>query len=302
MSSPSSFEIISPYTVVELPRRHSDEFSSNYGSFRLISSDFVVFHFPKWLLAYISPVFGDMFALGDSMRDNDCQEVTLQEDSTSLDLLLRFIDPKKANPRLDLDVTPGLLEAGRKYQIDTLSDWVYGWLCDAISVADDRCESFGTSQMAQILEIGTTYDFPHLSRLALRRLIKAPSKELIESNVSRSKLYDHLMRLRTGRIEWFREQIGKILHGGAPIRLLKDHTFLLNDMKYAEIMQTVVKLSFEIASEPSLACVDRYWPTKLYDEYIHGSKEKMASLRKAALCLEFELPELPNTSGHLLAS
>ncbi|KAG8809001.1 hypothetical protein FRC17_003659, partial [Serendipita sp. 399] len=219
-----------------------------------------------------------MFTLGAASVDREeCQEVTLQENSASLDLLLRFIDPKKANPKLNLDVIPGLLEAGRKYQIDTLGDWVHSWIYDYLSALGSKY------QMVQVVEIGTMFEFPHLCRMALCALIKAPSNELMESNASRIRLYDHLMRLRTRRVEWFREEISKIVHGGAPIRLLKDHTFIINDLKYVEIMQTLMKLVFEVASEPSFACVARYWPKQLYNDYIHGSEEKMELLKQAAL-------------------
>jgi hypothetical protein len=83
----------------------------------LKSSDGVVFYVSRFLLAYTSPVFKDILALGPK-NSTETMKNPLQftEDEETLDLLFRHIDPTLPNLPLDKHMIPQLLEAARKYQ------------------------------------------------------------------------------------------------------------------------------------------------------------------------------------------
>ncbi|KAG8794189.1 hypothetical protein FRC17_008327, partial [Serendipita sp. 399] len=180
-------------------RSHSQEFPPGYGDFQLISSDLVVFHYNRWLLAYVSPVFRDMFAVAGS-EASGTQELKLTEDAATLTLLLQFIDPKKPSPKANFDNITQMLEAGRKYQLENTAEWARNWIAENPSARKDEMNSFSVSRAAQLLDVGTIYDIPDLSRHALRVLIKAPIMELAASTAPRSSLYAHLTKLRSERI------------------------------------------------------------------------------------------------------
>ncbi|CAG7850754.1 SubName: Full=Uncharacterized protein {ECO:0000313/EMBL:CCA68487.1} [Serendipita indica DSM 11827] len=57
---------------------NSRDFPPGYGDFKLISSDKVAFHIPRSLLTHVSPVFRDMFAMGDGPS-----ELQVTEDATA---------------------------------------------------------------------------------------------------------------------------------------------------------------------------------------------------------------------------
>jgi hypothetical protein len=50
---------------------YSKEFPEGYGDFEFKSKDGVIFHFPRFLLSHVSPVFKDMFQLGDGAPKQD---------------------------------------------------------------------------------------------------------------------------------------------------------------------------------------------------------------------------------------
>ncbi|KAG8776076.1 hypothetical protein FRC16_004634, partial [Serendipita sp. 398] len=97
---------------------HSPEFPENYGDFRLISSDRVVFSFPRFLLAHVSPVFKDMLEIGTEYPMGQQAELRLAENFTTLDQLLRLLDPTKRPLPIHIDTIEGLLESAQKYQVE----------------------------------------------------------------------------------------------------------------------------------------------------------------------------------------
>jgi hypothetical protein len=136
----------------------SKAFYEGYGDFALQSSDGVIFHISRFLLAYASPVFEDMFnlAAGNGHRmsissmsmadevdthqihassnamgsegilvakEHKSQAVILTENATTLDLLFRHIDPKQTPHPLRENTIRQLLEAARKYQLSSVSTW-----------------------------------------------------------------------------------------------------------------------------------------------------------------------------------
>ncbi|KAG8810740.1 hypothetical protein FRC17_002807, partial [Serendipita sp. 399] len=110
---------------------YSTEFPPGYGDLQIISYDNVVFHFHKWLLAYMSPVLADMIRAGARHGHRQgVQELKLNDSSIELGELLRFVDPKMINPTLEHDTFTRLLEIGRKYEVTKLIDWIKTWVSD----------------------------------------------------------------------------------------------------------------------------------------------------------------------------
>ncbi|KAG8807127.1 hypothetical protein FRC17_004640, partial [Serendipita sp. 399] len=144
-----------------------------------------------------------MFALGVAGAP---QELTVPEDSATLDFFLRFVDPKKKNPALEFDDLPKLLELARKYQLDDVTEWVKQWISENPATIMEKMDFVSTSRAAEILDLGTVYDVPNLSRYALRVLIKASMTALATSSAPTSPLYAHLMKLRAERIELLQKE------------------------------------------------------------------------------------------------
>ncbi|KAG8847978.1 hypothetical protein FRB91_011282 [Serendipita sp. 411] len=138
--------------------RDSEEFPVGYGDIRLISSDRVIFHFQQWLLMYMSPVFKDMFTIGNAKGSNNPPSVILSEDSKTLSMVLQFIDPMKDNPALEFTILSHLLEAARKYQFGKIKDWVASWLNGNDPAVEATATQFSITQAIELLEVGTTFD------------------------------------------------------------------------------------------------------------------------------------------------
>jgi hypothetical protein len=101
--------------------KYAENFPEGYGDFAFQSSDGVIFHFPKFLLSFVSPVFKDMYDMVDSTTNSEILKLT--EDAETLDFLLRVIDPTKDSPSLIQEVVEKLLNAADKYQIDGVQSW-----------------------------------------------------------------------------------------------------------------------------------------------------------------------------------
>jgi hypothetical protein len=101
--------------------KYAENFPEGYGDFAFQSSDGVIFHFPKFLLSFVSPVFKDMYDMVDSAASDEILKLT--EDAETLDSLLRVIDPTKDSPSLIQGVVERLLNAADKYQIDGVQSW-----------------------------------------------------------------------------------------------------------------------------------------------------------------------------------
>ncbi|KAG8797702.1 hypothetical protein FRC16_008597 [Serendipita sp. 398] len=101
----------------------SPDFPENYGDFRLISSDGVTFSFPRFLLAHVSPVFKDMLEIGTGNPMGQQAELRLAENFTTLDQLLRLLDPTKKPLPIHIDTIEGLLESAQKYQVERVFEY-----------------------------------------------------------------------------------------------------------------------------------------------------------------------------------
>ncbi|KAG8847974.1 hypothetical protein FRB91_011278 [Serendipita sp. 411] len=235
----------------------------------------------------MSPVFKDMETLGAMRQEGNNREISLSEDEPTWSTILCFIDPKKKNPPLDYKSLPKLLEAGRKYQIDEVRNWVEWWLLENESAVD--------SEAIELLAMGVDYDVPRYSQLALRFLIKAPIEGLFDAALARSKLYQHLMKLRTERIKHLHQELKTILSGGASNQKITNGEFSIKDKDYMDISRAMVQVISAISFQPSYACCTRNWPDILSGDYVYLSRDKMEKFKQNCQRLEAEFPALPTT-------
>lgn len=154
----------------ESPPGTSQRFSEGYGDFQLVSSDSIVFHFPKFLLSHCSPVFRDMFAVGTQTD----KPLILSESALTIDALLRFLDPEQPLAPLNPNTIVSLLEAASKYDIPRVFSW---WETEM----ETRIQAPLVS-----LALGLCYRRKHAVRLALRELTRVNVYELkVTSGLSR---------------------------------------------------------------------------------------------------------------------
>ncbi|CCA73443.1 hypothetical protein PIIN_07397 [Serendipita indica DSM 11827] len=269
---------------------YSKDFPEGYGDFKLIASDGVIFCFPKAFLSWMSPVFADMLSVGGDTSDaGDIQkQVSVTEDSTTLDLLLRFFDPKKKVRPLEEQTLPALLEAARKYQVPEVMDW---W------EEQVKLEKQGPSN-----EVTTVIKYPMLSlalavrhgldntaRLALRELIKAPSSEIQTKLHFDSTLLTHLIQLRQERY--------KILSSKMLDYYMSRDRCVDCIWHYAELSHHMARLIAALADEPSLRICQTAvsWPVSPC-RWVHwaSSQEMLEKWWISEITtLEDELPSLP---------
>jgi len=103
-------------------------FPPGYGDFALQSSDGLICHISRHILAYMSETFRDMFSLPapEGKEEQSTESHTpleLTESGQILELFLTHIDPKRQNLRIDPSAIISLLEMARKYQVPTITEW-----------------------------------------------------------------------------------------------------------------------------------------------------------------------------------
>jgi hypothetical protein len=99
----------------ETVTRDSTIFPPGYGDFALESSDGLICHFPRHLLAYMSETFRDMSSLpagqGQVGHSNESQTpLKVAEPGQILELFLQNIDLKQPTPPIDQSTIVPLLE------------------------------------------------------------------------------------------------------------------------------------------------------------------------------------------------
>ncbi|PVF91438.1 hypothetical protein CPB86DRAFT_686542, partial [Serendipita vermifera] len=175
---------------------HSKEFPEGYGDFIFKSMDGVIFHFPRFLLSHVSPVFRDMYLVCDGAQK---QEITiLTEDHATLEYFLRHIDPAKDTPQLDWDRVANVLQAAEKYQVNTIFKWFEREV--DLSLTSDRSRMVPNPTLC--LALARRYDLQMTARISLRQLIKCPISEITESPHVDSALLKHIFNLRTTRMQF----------------------------------------------------------------------------------------------------
>jgi hypothetical protein len=198
--------------------RQSETFHEGYGDFAIKSSDGVIFHMPSFLLSYMSPVFKDMFALGPPRGNHDQTQpqqepVCLTEDSKTLDLLFRHIDPKQTPQPLDEHTIPNLLEAANKYQVSFVMTWFDKEARASKQIRQDAqispVDALISSNPTLVLSLASRYGLSSLAREALLiRLGGLPIED--EELILGLELYNLTRRLRRERLKLFMETIRKI--------------------------------------------------------------------------------------------
>ncbi|KAG8804992.1 hypothetical protein FRC18_006926 [Serendipita sp. 400] len=265
--------------------RTSLEFPEGHGDFKLISSDGVVLHFPKFLLSYQSPVFEGMFA-ACSPNAASSHELQLTEDSDTLDCFLRYLDPKKKFVPPKINLVEPLLEASRKYDVPRITEWWEEQMMTRWKGVPAETEEI--SRPIECLAIASRFNLDSLARVVLRELIKAPITDL-KSDVSfESRMFTHLILLRANRIGWFDNKVASYLNV----------TPLVNcpSSNYHQLMhRALMAVVREFHQEPSWKTINRHlndWTCPC--RHFQGSQEVFNSWKGEIEALEAEIPELPS--------
>jgi hypothetical protein len=197
----------------------SDVFCEGYGDFALQSSDGVTFYFPSFLLSYISPVFKDMIAAGDTANKNDTEpaetshttydpikRVELTEHSRAIDAFLRHIDPNQSTPVLGEYEIRYLLEAGRKYQVPTIATWFEAEATKRVLSPHDPDPDVGQSLLtrkpALVISLAMEYNIKPLAQRAIQ--YRAGHTSLGRDDIGMGeKAWSHICYFRQRRTELY---------------------------------------------------------------------------------------------------
>jgi hypothetical protein len=171
--------------------KYADNFPGGYGDFAVQSSDGVIFHFPQFLLSFVSPVFRDMYEMGNNATNSEILKLT--EDAETLDLLFQFIDPTKEPPRLIWETVVKFMDAADKYQVNG----VLSWFQKEAELEASRKNSIGYPLIC--FEVAARFNLKDLINLAARDLIKSPKGNLEFSPTVDSRLVSRIYQLRADR-------------------------------------------------------------------------------------------------------
>ncbi|PVG00432.1 hypothetical protein CPB86DRAFT_871951 [Serendipita vermifera] len=198
--------------------QESERFPKTYGNFPMQSNDGVIFHFPHVLLAYMSPVFNDMFSLsstrGQGNGTQDDSPLEISEDSAVLEQFLSHLDPKTAELTIDEATISRVLELARKYQVHSIMDWFEK---EVISLrvpifSSTSARSLLTTNPSLVLYLATTYDLPQTARIACKILAGCDSSLLNFEGIGISlKVYLYVSKLRQTRIFRYKGYIKYLL-------------------------------------------------------------------------------------------
>ncbi|KAG8797703.1 hypothetical protein FRC16_008598 [Serendipita sp. 398] len=269
----------------------SAEFPKNYGDFRLVSSDGVVFSFPRFLLSHMSPVFKDMLEIGTADSMGRDAELRLAEDSTTLDQLLRFLDPAKRPLPIDISTVDRLLESAQKYQIER----VFEYWEEQMTVRDASMKVVEIRCPMVTLSLATRFHRRHMLKLALRELIRGPDTNLHSPSngfLIGPTIIIHATRLRQQRSE---KLIGRIREHQKS--LAQRHT-CCRESEFTFMKGTVIPFILELIKEPSWNTFERHmdcWngcPVGV-KWHLSSSRTVFNDWKASILEEEEELPELP---------
>jgi hypothetical protein len=233
MSQPESQETVRPPTA-----RVSKTFCEGYGDFALKSSDEIVFYISRFLLAYSSPVFHDMFNLGGAIERFESVQITegmdisdakreikpiqVSEDAHTLDLILRHIDPKQVAAPINETTIEKLLEAARKYQLLPIMSWFSAEAMKHVEHPNNPIP--GRSLMAHnpllVLSLATEYEMPVLAQQAVCAIVTGEIVLLQKDVNIRLDMYRRVYALREERVQWYLGLIGSIaakVYRGKPV-------------------------------------------------------------------------------------
>ncbi|KAG8833240.1 hypothetical protein FRC17_011071 [Serendipita sp. 399] len=170
-----------------------------YGDFVLKSSDGVVFHFSRSILAYMSDFFRGMFELPATEKNQGTARnpLVLTEAAAVIEVFLQQIDPKNPTPTIDHDTVIGLLEMARKYQVQTIFDRFQ------IMMRRERDQYTGLlfSRPLAVLYIALQHDLEMVGKWALQELMQCSSRYIENDEVEiPAKTFQYIHRLRRERL------------------------------------------------------------------------------------------------------
>jgi hypothetical protein len=200
-------------TMEETATRDSTVFPPGYGDFALESSDRLICHFPRHLLAYMSETFRDMFSLpareGQEGHSNELQTpLKVSEPGQILELFLQNIDPKQPTPSIDQSTIVLLLEAAQKYQASTITKWFEeeATLKQENTNPSQRStlESFAATHPVLTLYCAVHFNLPTTGRFALQEFARCHiSRTLPTKTCFDIPSYLEGVKLRENRREHF---------------------------------------------------------------------------------------------------
>lgn len=182
--------------------RHSELFPEGYGDFVLKSSDGVIFHFPRYLLSHVSPVFKDMLEICNHTTGDEA--LSLTEDSVMLETLLLFIDPVKEARPLNWVTVEGFISVADKYQVGGIPKWFER------EVGMERLYDRGMTSPMLCLGLAIRYRLPEVEKHALQHLVKCHVDQIELHPAVDSRFMVHLLKLRTERTRQLSEAIFEI--------------------------------------------------------------------------------------------
>ncbi|PVF93741.1 hypothetical protein CPB86DRAFT_876895 [Serendipita vermifera] len=176
---------------------HSNEFPEGYGDFVFKSSDGVIFHFPRFFLSHVSPVFKDMFASSGTTQDQETP--TLTKDYATLECFLRHIDPAKEAPQLDWERVTDVLQAAEKYQVNNIFKWSereveLSFTSSQYPALPSRYPALPNPMLC--LALARRYDLQTTAQLSLHRLERCPLSEITGSPHVDSTLLKRIIDMR----------------------------------------------------------------------------------------------------------
>jgi hypothetical protein len=181
------------------------------------SSDGIVFYFPRSLLAYMSPVFNDMFSLGSNIRRGERTEtispLEISESSAALESFLCHLDPKITHSSIEEATIGQVLELARKYQVQSIFDWFEK---EVVSLrgpvfSPGRASSLIMTNPSLVLHLAATYDLPQTARRACKVLAGCDASLLdCEHSGIDLKIYLYITNLRLLRIYRYKDYIQRL--------------------------------------------------------------------------------------------
>jgi hypothetical protein len=192
--------------------RYSTNFPHGYGNFEVISSDNVIFSFPRGVLEHVSPVFKDMFAIGITEELNREGPLPLVEHAETIEGFLLYIDPLKDTPDFTIDSAVSLVEAATKYQVPRMVDAFEKWAKKTKS----GCAAMKT-EPALFLSIAERFCLPEIGATAMASIAKADKTCVSLSKYPLTTMtIVQIMEVRAKRAHYLVEELEKFIKSKIP--------------------------------------------------------------------------------------
>ncbi|KAG8805474.1 hypothetical protein FRC18_006683 [Serendipita sp. 400] len=204
--------------------RTSDRFPSGYGDMTLQSSDGVVCHFPKSILAYSSEVFRTMLE-PPTGQDTPPQgtvsnPLVVLERAEILEAFLDHIDPNTLSPTLNPQIVLDILEAARKYNIPVIFSWFQKEfkIHRYDHVSDETTQSLMSLDPLKLLNIALKFELETVGRWAVKELLGCSSELLVFASAKIPIVaIDKILNKRKLRHRRYLSYIQRLANGeGAP--------------------------------------------------------------------------------------